>query len=613
MNRRTCSLLATLSFAASVAPLGLRADVTPGLVAPSLRPGASTTTLAGTGRAGNDDGPGDRATFMLPTVVRYAADGTLYVVDTAGQRIRAISPAGVVTTVAGGGEPTPDGLAVAGGYRDGPAASARFDDPTGLALGPDGALYVADTDNHCIRKIAGGMVTTFLGRRDVPGKQDGPAAKVTFTAPMGLAFDRSGTLWVADNGVGIRKILAGGRTFTLSLPVSFHNRFTDVAVYEAPNVRRLFIAAELGVLSYDLRRRVLSAIPGVYEGSTAVHPYALVPLAEDELLSADPGWNVVRYLRLARPPAMVYDFSRVVAGGPLARPDLNGGYREAEPGNALFAAPTGIAIAPSGDITVADAGNRRIRSVPAIDRRHAIAEPLPQTIDHDYYTIAYIGNSYAFWNGMWDDSIPGTIERRLNAERATLGITRPIRVIAARFDGSGITAKLQFIREVLADSGPDMVVWSFNGFDLGAEQQAQLAKKLSIEQTGDYLATTLTDLKKYLAARKIAFFAGAQPIGIGFSPTEASFSKLSYSSWRPFDQTGVYIETLIEKAIKGSGVPSVLSLAAFDEYEKGARPLPLYESLEGSYHFTPAGDAFYADLLLRGLEAQKPWAQLPAR
>ena len=140
MNRPTCSLLATLSFAASVAPSGLRADVTPGLVAPSLRPGVSTTTLAGTGRAGNDDGPGDRATFMLPTVVRYAADGTLYVVDTAGQRIRAISPAGVVTTVAGGGEPTPDGLAVAGAYRDGPAASARFADPTGLALGPDGAL-----------------------------------------------------------------------------------------------------------------------------------------------------------------------------------------------------------------------------------------------------------------------------------------------------------------------------------------------------------------------------------------------------------------------------------------------------------------------------------------
>jgi len=617
MNRRTARLPAAFACALAVAASGeiprASADVTPGLVAPSLRAGATTLTLAGTGRAGNDDGPAAQATFMLPTVVRYGADGTLYVLDTAGQRVRAISPAGVVSTVAGGGDVTADGLAAVGGYQDGPAASARFNDPTGLAVGPDGALYVGDTDNHCIRKIKDGVVSTFVGKREVAGHQSGAAARVTLTAPMGLAFDAAGNLWVADNGAGIRKILPNGRTYTLTLPAKYGNQFTDVAVYEAPGVHRLFGAAEFGMMTYDLAKHEPQAVPGVYEGSTSIHPYALLPLAVDEVISADPGWNAVRYLRLEQPPAMVYALSRIVAGSQLQPPGINGGFRDGEPGNALFSSPTGVALAPNGDIVVADAGNRRIRVIPAIDRRRAIAQPLPQQIDRSEYTIVYIGNSYAFWDSMWEDSIPGTIERRLNADRAALGISRPVRVLAARFDGSGITAKLQFIREVLADSGPDLILWSFNGFDLGAEQQAQSAKHLSIEQTADALSLSLGDARTYLAAKNVALFAAAQPVGIGFSPTEATYSKLDLQFWRPFDQTGTYIEGLIEKAIAKSGVPAALTFADFDAYEKGDRPVPLYDSIEGGYHFNPAGNAFYAGLLVRALEARKPWVQPPAK
>ena len=405
--------------------------------------------------------------------------------------------------------------------------------------------------------------------------------------------------------------MPNGRAYTLKLPAKYPTQFTDVAMYEARGIKRLFGAAEFGMMTFDYATRKDNAIPGVYEGSTSIHPYSLLPLAADEVLSADPGWNAIRYLRIASPPEMVYDFSRIVAGSQLYPAAFTGGFRDAVPGESLFSSPTGLALAANGDIAVADAGNRRIRIVPAIDRRHAIAAPIPQTIDHSYFTVVYIANSYAFWNSMWDDSIPGIIEHKLNDERAALGIDRPVRVIAARFDGSGITAKLQYIKETLADSGPDMIVWSFNGFDLGAEQQAQ--KNLSIEQTADYLATTLTDLQKYLAARNTALFAGAQPIGISFSPTEATYGKLTISSWRPMDQTGTYIEGLIEKAVKKSGVPSALTFSAFDDYEKSARPVPLYDTIQGGYHFNPAGNAFYAGLLVNALEAQKPWAKFPSK
>lgn len=589
------------------APLTTAPPPSLGLAAPSLQPGRTTVTLAGTGRAGNADGPGPAASFMLPTVLRYAPDGTLYVVDTAGQRIRAIDPQGNVTTVAGGGEPAKDGLSVIGGHVDGPAANARFNDPTGLAIGPDGALYVADTDNYCIRKIAGGLVTTFVGRAGVRGKQNGPAAKVTFTAPMGLTFDKDGNLWVADEGVGIRKVLPNGRTFTLHLTPDYGNAFTDVQIHETPAGRRLYAAMPSGVLDLNYVTRASVSVATTAEGSGVLRPYTLLALSGDEVLTAEPSLNVLRYVRLVRPPVALYAFSRVVAGNQNQRPDLSGGYRDGLPGDAFFASPTGLALAPNGDIAVADAGNRRIRMVPAIDRRRALTEPVPQHFDRAYFNVVYIGNSYAFWNAMWDDSIPGTIESRLNAERAALGIDRPVRVTAARFDGSGVTAKLQYVKESLADAGPDMILWSFNGFDFGAEAAAQSAKHLTLEQTADVLASILRDLAATLAGKKIAFFAGTQPVGIAFAPAESTFPKLISPSWRPFDQNGLYIESLIERAVATSGVPSVLSLSTFEEFERGPRPTPLFEPVEGGFHFTPAGNAFYADILVRALETQKPW------
>jgi len=114
------------------------------------------TTLAGSGQSGSIDGTGTMATFTGPTGVAVGADGTVYVADNVSNKIRKITAAGVVTTLAGSG---------ASGRTDGTGTMASFDSPWGVAVGPDGAVYVTDSFSGKVRKItAQGAVTTLGGQ-----------------------------------------------------------------------------------------------------------------------------------------------------------------------------------------------------------------------------------------------------------------------------------------------------------------------------------------------------------------------------------------------------------------------------------------------------------------
>ncbi|MEY4093564.1 MAG: hypothetical protein RLZZ53_763, partial [Acidobacteriota bacterium] len=140
------------------------------------------TTLAGTGGTeGATNGTGAQARFNEPFGVAVDDAGNLYVADASNNAIRKITAAGVVTTFAGGG---------AAGIDDGSGTSARFDEPRGICIDSTGTLYVADYDNHTIRKItSAGVVTTIAGRADVPGSADGQGTAATFRGPMGIAVD----------------------------------------------------------------------------------------------------------------------------------------------------------------------------------------------------------------------------------------------------------------------------------------------------------------------------------------------------------------------------------------------------------------------------------------
>ncbi len=174
-----------------------------------ITPAGAVTTLAGLAQAaGTADGTGAAARFNVPGGIAIDGAGNLLVADTNNERIRKVTPAGVVTTIAGSGVT---------GSNDGPAATAQFRSPAQLTvLGT--SVYVADTGNHVIRAIdAAGTVTTIAGVAGVPGSADGAGSAARFNGPTGIAADASSNLYVADSGNRtLRKILPGAVVTTLA-------------------------------------------------------------------------------------------------------------------------------------------------------------------------------------------------------------------------------------------------------------------------------------------------------------------------------------------------------------------------------------------------------------
>jgi len=168
-------------------------------------------TLAGTaGSSGSTDGTGSAARFDFPASVSVDSAGNVYVADTFNHTIRKITSAGVVTTLAG--------TAGSSGSTDGTGSAARFDFPTSVSVDTAGNVFVADSLNNTIRKVTNaGVVTTLAGLAGFPGSTDATGSAARFSSPHGVAVDTAGNVFVADrNNHTIRKVTSAGVVTTLA-------------------------------------------------------------------------------------------------------------------------------------------------------------------------------------------------------------------------------------------------------------------------------------------------------------------------------------------------------------------------------------------------------------
>jgi sugar lactone lactonase YvrE len=180
-----------------------------------ITPSGHVITFAGSpGSSGSVDGAGSSARFNLPTGVAVDSQGSVYVADTGNHIIRKITPARVVSTLAGS---TGDIGSV-----DGTGGVARFNSPSGVTVDSAGNIYVADTGNNTFRRITpAGVVSTLAGTAGSTGFADGMGGAARFNAPQGVTVDNAGNLYVGDTSNNmVRKITPSGVVSTLSASLS---------------------------------------------------------------------------------------------------------------------------------------------------------------------------------------------------------------------------------------------------------------------------------------------------------------------------------------------------------------------------------------------------------
>lgn len=328
--------------------------------------GGSVATIAGTpGVAGRADGVGTAALFNAPQGIAVDGAGNVYVSDTNNSTIRRIAPGGAVTTLAGAAGSTGSG--------DGNGGSARFNYPVGLAVDSAGVVYVADFGNSVIRKVtANGDVTTFAGAAQQAGNVDGAGGAARFDHPMAVSVDAGGNVYVADtSSQTIRMISPSGGVSTRAGRPGFGGR-SDGSGSGARFFYPAGLAATAGGTVYvaDTGNHVLRVMsPGGdvgtlagtigQSGSTDASGSSAL-FAYPDGIAVDGGGNVVvadRNNHVIRKITASGSVSTLAGAAGIA------GSADGPGAAARFNEPTGVAIDGGGNVYVADAGNSTIRKI----------------------------------------------------------------------------------------------------------------------------------------------------------------------------------------------------------------------------------------------------------
>ncbi len=177
-----------------------------------VTPDGIINTVAGTGSTGygGDGGPAIEAQLRTPYDVAIDADGSIYIADLGNSRIRRVGPNGIITTVAGTGTHGYNGDNI-------PAVSAMLNNARSIALGPDGSLYIADRNNYRIRRVSpAGIITTVAGTGESGYTGDNSLATAARINPWKIASDLEGNLYIATTNGVVRRVDTSGIITTIA-------------------------------------------------------------------------------------------------------------------------------------------------------------------------------------------------------------------------------------------------------------------------------------------------------------------------------------------------------------------------------------------------------------
>ena len=365
-----------------------------------ITPAGVVTTVAGQpGLAGNNNGPVATARFSRPQGVAVDGQGNIYVADTENSLVRKITPAGIVTTLAGQTDPylygpqsvgvdgagnvyvadtnnqvirriTPSGAitTVAGqlrvsGFANGTGDAARFYYPNGLCVDAGGTLYVADSGNDVIRRVTpDGVVTTFAGSPGNVGVVDGPPNVARFFNPRAISLDASGNLYVVEDSYTLRKVDVAGNVSTLA------GRITDAGSEDGTGSQARFYAPQGVAASADGTTYVADTLNGTIRKATNTGMVTtFAGLAEASGSADGPGPEA----RFFHPTAAATD----AAGNVFLADTSNDAIRRITPAGitttvtteagdvAHLAGPEGIAVDGAGNLYVASTSNQYIAKI----------------------------------------------------------------------------------------------------------------------------------------------------------------------------------------------------------------------------------------------------------
>jgi uncharacterized protein (TIGR03437 family) len=319
------------------------------------------TTVAGSNLVG-DGGQGTAAQLAQPEGLAIDSTGNLYIADAANHRVRMVTPAGIITTIAGNGHP---GF----GGDNGPAAAAQLNQPYDVALDSSGNLYIADFGNQRVRRIdTSGNITTVAGNGATGSNGDGgPATAALLLGPRNVTLDSAGNLYLSEfNGHRVRMVTPGGiiSTFAgigiagfsgdggpanaaqLAYPAGLAlDAAGNLYIVDTVNVRIRKVLAGAGTISSVCNQQNFG-MPYVQLSGVASNPAGSLYIPDS---GSDYVWEWTPSAGLTR-----------LAGTPGSNPYTGDGQPALQ---TALAAPTGVTLDSAGDLYISE--SRRVRSVAA--------------------------------------------------------------------------------------------------------------------------------------------------------------------------------------------------------------------------------------------------------